>query len=101
MAGALEGDVFIGPNAEEHRGLLSLKYPMEHGYVNDWADMERVWQYVYSKEQLNTFAEEVLCCNLCDLLSCTTLTVFYFPQIAPCSADGSSTEPTPQQGEGC
>lgn len=59
MAGALEGDMFIGPNAEEHRGLLSLKYPMEHGYVNDWSDMERVWQYVYSKEQLNTFAEEV------------------------------------------
>jgi len=58
MAGALEGDMFIGPNAEEHRGLLSLKYPMEHGYVNDWSDMERVWQYVYSKEQLNTFAEE-------------------------------------------
>jgi centractin len=51
--------MFIGPNAEEHRGLLSLKYPMEHGYVNDWSDMERVWQYVYSKEQLNTFAEEV------------------------------------------
>lgn len=58
MAGALEGDIFIGPNAEEHRGLLSIKYPMEHGYVNDWADMEKVWQYVYSKEQLNTFAEE-------------------------------------------
>merc|ERR1711973_652079 len=31
---------------------------MEHGYVNDWSDMERVWQYVYSKEQLNTFSEE-------------------------------------------
>lgn len=59
MAGALEGDIFIGPNAEEHRGLLSIKYPMEHGYVNDWSDMEKIWQYVYSKEQLNTFAEEV------------------------------------------
>lgn len=59
MAGALEGDMFIGPNAEEHRGLLSIKYPMEHGYVNDWSDMEKIWQYVYSKEQLNTFAEEV------------------------------------------
>ena len=29
MAGALEGDIFIGPKAEEHRGLLSIKYPME------------------------------------------------------------------------
>uniref|UniRef100_A0A673AQ49 Beta-centractin n=1 Tax=Sphaeramia orbicularis TaxID=375764 RepID=A0A673AQ49_9TELE len=58
MAGALEGDLFIGPKAEEHRGLLSVRYPMEHGIVNDWNDMERIWQYVYSKEQLQTFSEE-------------------------------------------
>ncbi|KAG8010433.1 Beta-centractin [Nibea albiflora] len=59
MAGALEGDLFIGPKAEEHRGLLSVRYPMEHGIVKDWNDMERIWQYVYSKEQLQTFSEEV------------------------------------------
>jgi len=29
MAGALEGDIFIGPKAQEHRGLLSIRYPME------------------------------------------------------------------------
>ncbi|KAA8594399.1 hypothetical protein FQN60_005233 [Etheostoma spectabile] len=43
MAGALEGDLFIGPKAEEHRGLLSVRYPMEHGIVKDWNDMERIW----------------------------------------------------------
>lgn len=66
MAGALEGDLFIGklsisiclfrnvgPKAEEYRGLLTLKYPMEHGIVTDWNDMEKVWQYIYSQEQLN------------------------------------------------
>lgn len=58
MAGALEGEVFVGPRAEEHRGLLSIKYPMEHGIVTDWNDMERVWNYIYSKDQLSTFAEE-------------------------------------------
>ncbi|XP_066149918.1 beta-centractin [Euwallacea fornicatus] len=58
MVGALEGDVFIGPKAEEHRGLLSIKYPMEHGIVTDWNDMEKIWSYVYSKDQLNTFSEE-------------------------------------------
>ena len=47
-----------GPKAEEHRGLLSIRYPMEHGIVNDWNDMERIWQYVFSKEQLQTFSEE-------------------------------------------
>ncbi len=44
---------------QEHRGLLSVRYPMEHGIVKDWNDMERIWQYVYSKEQLQTFSEEV------------------------------------------
>lgn len=58
MAGALEGDVFIGSVAEEHRGLLSIHYPMEHGIVTDWNDMERIWAYVYSKDQLSTFSEE-------------------------------------------
>uniref|UniRef100_F7DZD7 Actin related protein 1B n=1 Tax=Equus caballus TaxID=9796 RepID=F7DZD7_HORSE len=60
MAGALEGDLFIGPKAEEHRGLLAIRYPMEHGVVRDWNDMERIWQYVYSKDQLQTFSEEGL-----------------------------------------
>ena len=44
---------------QEHRGLLSIRYPMEHGIVKDWNDMERIWQYVYSKDQLQTFSEEV------------------------------------------
>ena len=43
MAGALEGDVFIGPKAKEHRGLLNIKYPIEHGIVTDWNDMEQIW----------------------------------------------------------
>ena len=59
MAGALEGDVFVGPKAEEHRGLLTIRYPIEHGVVNDWNDMEKIWQYIYSKDQLQTFSEEV------------------------------------------
>ena len=58
MAGALEGDVFIGRKAQEFRGLLKIKYPMEHGIVTDWDDMERIWNYVYA-EQLQTLSEEV------------------------------------------
>ena len=34
MAGALEGDIFVGPKADDNRGLLSLRYPMEHGVVS-------------------------------------------------------------------
>lgn len=58
MAGALEGDIFVGPKAEEHRGLLSIRYPMEHGIITDWNDMEKIWSYIYSKEQLATFTED-------------------------------------------
>lgn len=58
MAGALEGDVFIGRRAQEFRGLLKIKYPMEHGIVTDWDDMERIWSWVYA-EELGTLSEEV------------------------------------------
>ena len=58
LAGALEGDVFIGKRAEELRGLLKIRYPLEHGIVTDWDDMERIWQFVY-QEELKTLSEEV------------------------------------------
>ncbi len=57
LAGALEGDVFIGPKAQELRGLLKIKYPLEHGIVTDWDDMERIWTYIYEQE-LKTLSEE-------------------------------------------
>lgn len=58
MAGALEGDVFIGPQAQQYRGLFKINYPLEHGIVTDWEDMERIWQYVYTDE-LKTVSEDV------------------------------------------
>ena len=59
LAGALEGDVFIGQKAAtELRGLLKIRYPLEHGIVTDWDDMERIWEYVYG-EGLKTLSEEV------------------------------------------
>lgn len=57
LAGALEGDVFIGPKAQELRGLLKIKYPLEHGIVTDWDDMEKIWTYIYEQE-LKTLSEE-------------------------------------------
>lgn len=61
LAGSIEGDTFIGPRAQELRGLLKIKYPLEHGIVTDWEDMERIWQYVYT-EELKTLSEEVRIC---------------------------------------
>ncbi|RMD41009.1 hypothetical protein DV735_g4111, partial [Chaetothyriales sp. CBS 134920] len=57
LAGALEGDYFIGPRAQQYRGLLKIKYALEHGVVTDWDDMERIWTYIYEQE-LKTLSEE-------------------------------------------
>jgi len=58
MTGGLEHDLFLGSLAEEYRGLLNIRYPMEHGIVKDWSDMEKIWQHIYSKNQLNSNPEE-------------------------------------------
>lgn len=57
MAGGLEGDVFIGQKAQDLRGLLKIRYPLEHGIVTDWDDMEKIWHHVYESE-LKTLPEE-------------------------------------------
>src|SRR5947199_9528567 len=51
LAGALEGDVFIGPRAQELRGLLKIRYPLEHGIVKDWDEIEKMWTYLHEQEQ--------------------------------------------------
>lgn len=90
MAGALEGDVFIGKKAQEFRGLLKIKYPMEHGIVTDWDDMERIWSWVYA-EELGTLSEEVRgCSSFCrDCSRCAVL-------LASCTIDRSTAKPSPQ-----
>ncbi|KAI9356730.1 actin-like protein [Zopfochytrium polystomum] len=57
MAGAVEGDTFIGKKAQELRGLLRIRYPMSHGIVTDWDDMEKIWHHLYA-EELKTLSEE-------------------------------------------
>jgi centractin len=57
--GALEGgDLFVGSKVEEHRGALLLSYPMEHGVVQNWQEMEKMWSHVSARENLNVRSEE-------------------------------------------
>ena len=72
MAGAVDGDVFIGAKAQELRGLLKIRYPLEHGIVTDWDDMEKIWSYIYS-EELKTLPEEVYALFVARELTCSTL----------------------------
>jgi len=57
MMGGVDQDVYIGRKAQELRGLLKIKYPVAHGIVEDWEDMERIWKHVYDNE-LGTLPEE-------------------------------------------
>ena len=49
MAGAVEGDIFIGDAAREMRGLLHLSQPLAHGVVRDWEDQQAVWAKAWSE----------------------------------------------------
>ena len=43
----------VGSKAEENRGLLHLKYPIENGIVTDWDNMVKVWGHIYEKGALS------------------------------------------------
>eukprot|EP01124_Arcella_intermedia_P024229 TRINITY_DN4031_c0_g1_i1.p1 TRINITY_DN4031_c0_g1~~TRINITY_DN4031_c0_g1_i1.p1 ORF type:complete len:377 (+),score=53.47 TRINITY_DN4031_c0_g1_i1:132-1133(+) len=50
MHGTSLKDRYVGPEAQQRRGILHLNYPMKHGIVTHWDDMERVWDYAFRTE---------------------------------------------------
>jgi len=50
MVGMDNRDSFVGEEAQTKRGVLSLKYPIEHGIVTNWDDMEKIWHQTFYNE---------------------------------------------------
>jgi len=50
MIGTEQKDVYIGEEAQAKRGVLKLSYPIEHGIVTSWDDMEKIWHHCYFNE---------------------------------------------------
>ena len=60
MVGMSYKDTYVGEEAQGHRGILSLQYPIEHGIVMNWDDMEKIWHHVFYHE-LHALPEEHPC----------------------------------------
>lgn len=57
MTGTSEKSIFIGEEAQSKRGVLKLRYPIEHGIVSNWDDMEMIWEHTFN-DQLRVEPEE-------------------------------------------
>jgi actin-related protein len=50
MPGMGNKDTYIGDEALAKKGILTIRYPIEHGIVTNWDDMEKIWHHTFYNE---------------------------------------------------
>jgi len=63
MQGMGQKDVFIGDEAQSKRGILSISYPIQHGIVTSWDDLEKIWHHTFYNELRVEPSEHSLLCT--------------------------------------
>lgn len=53
-------DLEIGNRATELRAMLQLSRPIQNGIIQNWDDMEAVWDYTWDKLQINPAEHKVV-----------------------------------------
>lgn len=50
MSGVETKVLYVGWEAGKNRGTLNLSYPIEHGVITDWDDIEAIWRHTFEQE---------------------------------------------------
>lgn len=45
-------DSYVGDEAQGMRGILTLTYPIKHGIITNWDDMEKIGHYTFYNKLL-------------------------------------------------
>jgi len=57
---SIETEQYLGSAIDKKKGLLKLRYPISHGVITNFSDMELIWKHIYSELKVTSKEHPVL-----------------------------------------